>query len=91
MLTVDLVRGIAAGVPFVLRPDRLFKLEDVSMGSWVEAVVREHQLTPNIVHSGRFNFWGCSPSDVVSHYISPAKQRCMHQRQGRCCNRPPRE
>ncbi len=38
VLTMDLVKEIAAGVPYALRPDRLFKLEDVSMGSWVEAV-----------------------------------------------------
>lgn len=88
VLTADLARAIAAGTAFVLRPHRLFKLEDVSMGSWVEAVAKEHQLSVTIVHSGRFNFWGCSPNDVVSHYISPVKQRCMHQRHGRCCNRP---
>lgn len=41
VLTADLVREIAAGAALKPQKHRLFKLEDVAMGSWVQFVGRE--------------------------------------------------
>ena len=44
MLTADLVREIAAGAALKPQRHRLFKLEDIAMGSWVEFVGRERRV-----------------------------------------------
>lgn len=44
MLTADLVHEIAAGAALKPQRHRLFKLEDIAMGSWVEHVGRERRV-----------------------------------------------
>lgn len=41
MLTADLVREIAAGAALKPQKHRLFKLEDIAMGSWIRHVAKE--------------------------------------------------
>ena len=41
MLTADLVREIAAGAALKPQDHKLFKLEDIAMGSWVQHIGRE--------------------------------------------------
>lgn len=84
VLSADIVAEIAAGAAYEPLGGRLFKLEDISMGSWVEWVAQERNWTIHLVKDRRFNFGGCRYSDIVSHYISPAQQRCMWERHGRC-------
>lgn len=87
VVTMDVAREIAAGVPYRLRPDRLFKLEDISFGSWVEFVAQDRGWDIQLVVSKRFNYGGCTAHDAVSHYIDAERQRCMWKRRGRCCPR----
>ncbi|GAB4818463.1 hypothetical protein N2152v2_005509 [Parachlorella kessleri] len=88
VLSADLAREIAAGAAVKPLPDRdrLFKLEDVSVGSWVEWVETESRQPVNRVREPRFNFNKCSPRDLVSHYISPQQQRCIWEAHGRTCH-----
>jgi hypothetical protein len=44
VLTADLVHEIAAGAALKPQRHRLFKLEDIAMGSWVEFVGRERRV-----------------------------------------------
>ncbi|KAE8688278.1 putative beta-1,3-galactosyltransferase 20 [Hibiscus syriacus] len=68
---------------------RLFKMEDVSMGMWVEnfnsSKVVEYQ------HSAKFCQFGCIEDYYTAHYQSPRQMICMWdklQKQGKpqCCN-----
>ncbi|XP_022942277.1 hydroxyproline O-galactosyltransferase GALT4-like [Cucurbita moschata] len=68
---------------------RLFKMEDVSMGMWVE----QFNSTKPVVyhHSLRFCQFGCIEDYLTSHYQSPRQMVCLweklvHQRRPQCCN-----
>lgn len=89
VITYDVSKQIATGVPYKLLPDRLFKLEDISMGSWVEFVGKDLGWDIKLVGSTRFNYGGCTPHDVVSHYINAERQLCMWKKGGRCCHHLP--
>ncbi|PSR89625.1 Hydroxyproline O-galactosyltransferase [Actinidia chinensis var. chinensis] len=68
---------------------RLFKMEDVSMGLWVEQFNSSRPV--EYVHSLKFYQFGCSDDYYTAHYQSPGQMICMWnklQQQGRpqCCN-----
>lgn len=78
---------IAAGAALQSSNHSLFKLEDISVGAWVEFVGQEKNWIINYVHDPAFNYNGCDAYDVVSHYIKPRAMLCMFQRQHRCCTK----
>ncbi|KAL9682644.1 hypothetical protein QQ045_014446 [Rhodiola kirilowii] len=68
---------------------RLFKMEDVSMGMWVEQF---NSTTPvEYVHSLKFCQFGCIEDYYTAHYQSPRQMMCMWQKlqyygKPQCCN-----
>ncbi|KAH7675446.1 Glycosyl transferase family 31 protein [Dioscorea alata] len=67
---------------------RLFKMEDVSMGMWVEQF---NTSTPvEYLHNLKFCQFGCIEDYYTAHYQSPRQMMCMWEklRMGRpqCCN-----
>ncbi|KAI7736006.1 hypothetical protein M8C21_023868 [Ambrosia artemisiifolia] len=68
---------------------KLFKMEDVSMGMWVEQFNTTKQV--EYVHSLKFCQFGCIEDYYTAHYQSPRQMLCMWnklQLHGRpqCCN-----
>lgn len=69
---------------------KLFKLEDVSMGIWIE----EYKKKGNDIHyidDERFNNIGCSDGYVIAHYQKPKHMACLWQKlketsEAICCN-----
>ncbi|XP_004959045.1 hydroxyproline O-galactosyltransferase GALT6 [Setaria italica] len=66
----------------------LFKMEDVSMGLWVEQFNRTRPV--EYIHSSKFCPYGCTDDYYTAHYQSPRLMLCMWQKllEGRpgCCN-----
>ena len=85
VLQQDLVREVAAGAALKASNHRIFKLEDIAMGSWVEYVARERGWGVQYMSHTGFNFAGCNTADVVSHYVRPAQAQCMFKHEGRSC------
>lgn len=81
----DLVREVASGAALKTNNHRIFKLEDVAMGSWIEYIAKEKGWAVQYINHQGFNYGGCSPNDVVSHYIKPQQARCIHQQHDRSC------
>ncbi|KAM7475586.1 hypothetical protein LguiB_022829 [Lonicera macranthoides] len=74
---------------FEERKLRLFKMEDVSMGMWVEKFNSTRRV--EYVHSLKFCQFGCIEDYYTAHYQSPRQMICMWnklQLQGKaqCCN-----
>ncbi|KAK7362101.1 hypothetical protein VNO77_04201 [Canavalia gladiata] len=68
---------------------KLFKMEDVSMGMWVEQFNSSRPV--EYVHSLKFCQFGCIEDYYTAHYQSPRQMTCMwhklqHQRKPLCCN-----
>ncbi|KAK6924925.1 Glycosyl transferase, family 31, partial [Dillenia turbinata] len=68
---------------------RLFKMEDVSMGMWVEKFNRSRPV--DYLHSLKFCQFGCIEYYYTAHYQSPKQMMCMWeklQKSGKpqCCN-----
>ncbi|KAL1218986.1 Hydroxyproline O-galactosyltransferase GALT4 [Cardamine amara subsp. amara] len=68
---------------------RLFKMEDVSMGMWVEKFNETRPVA--VVHSLKFCQFGCIEDYFTAHYQSPRQMICLWdklQRLGKpqCCN-----
>lgn len=68
---------------------QLFKMEDVSVGMWVEQFNSSRPV--EYVHSYKFCQFGCIKDYYTAHYQSPRQMICMWeklQEQGRplCCN-----
>ncbi|KAL5544290.1 hypothetical protein UlMin_008074 [Ulmus minor] len=68
---------------------RLFKMEDVSMGMWVEKFNSSKPV--EYVHSLKYCQFGCIEGYFTAHYQSPRQMICMWnklQRRGmpQCCN-----
>ncbi|XP_062186642.1 hydroxyproline O-galactosyltransferase GALT6-like [Phragmites australis] len=67
---------------------KLFKMEDVSMGLWVEQFNRTRAV--EYVHSAKFCHFGCIDDYYTAHYQSPRLMLCMWQKllEGRpeCCH-----
>ncbi|XP_057777057.1 hydroxyproline O-galactosyltransferase GALT6-like [Salvia miltiorrhiza] len=68
---------------------RLFKMEDVSMGMWVEHFNSSKPV--EYVHSLKFCQFGCVEGYYTSHYQSPRQMTCLWEKLQlhgipRCCN-----
>ncbi|CAK9172228.1 unnamed protein product [Ilex paraguariensis] len=68
---------------------RLFKMEDVSMGMWVEQFNSSRQV--EYLHNLKFCQFGCIEDYITAHYQSPRQMTCLWaklQNQGKphCCN-----
>ncbi|KAL2904262.1 Hydroxyproline O-galactosyltransferase GALT6 [Bienertia sinuspersici] len=68
---------------------RLFKMEDVSMGMWVEQFNRSK--TVEYLHNSQFQQSGCIDNYYIAHYQSPKQLICLWERlqfEGKalCCN-----
>ncbi|KAL8464903.1 hypothetical protein ACS0TY_034403 [Phlomoides rotata] len=68
---------------------RLFKMEDVSMGMWVEKVNSSRAV--EYVHSLKFCQFGCIEDYITAHYQSPRQMICLWNKLGQlgkpsCCN-----
>ncbi|KAH6758359.1 Galactosyltransferase family protein [Perilla frutescens var. frutescens] len=68
---------------------RLFKMEDVSMGMWVEKVNKSKPVV--YVHSLKFCQFGCIEGYITAHYQSPRQMICLWNKlkqRGRpvCCD-----
>ncbi|KAI3516365.1 hypothetical protein L1887_15280 [Cichorium endivia] len=67
----------------------LFKMEDVSMGMWVEQF---NKSTPvNYVHSYKFCQFGCVEDYITAHYQSPRQMICLWKKleqsgKSQCCD-----
>jgi hypothetical protein len=67
---------------------RLFKMEDVSMGVWVE----DYNATASVqyIHSWRFCQFGCVNNYFTAHYQSPRQMMCLWDKlsagRAQCCN-----
>ncbi|KAL3631096.1 Hydroxyproline O-galactosyltransferase galt6 [Castilleja foliolosa] len=67
---------------------RLFKMEDVSMGMWVE---QYNSSTVEYVHSLKFCQFGCIEGYITAHYQSPRQMTCLWEKlqlhsKPQCCN-----
>ncbi|KAM0849245.1 hypothetical protein ACQ4PT_053853 [Festuca glaucescens] len=70
---------------------RLFKMEDVSMGMWVEDYNTTTTSAPvQYVHSWRFCQYGCVDNYFTAHYQSPRQMLCLWEKlslgHAQCCN-----
>ncbi|KAK9119526.1 hypothetical protein Scep_017619 [Stephania cephalantha] len=68
---------------------RLFKMEDVSMGMWVEQFSNNTQV--EYLHSLKFCQFGCIEDYFTAHYQSPRQMTCMWNKlqtlgKPECCN-----
>nr|BAJ98514.1 predicted protein [Hordeum vulgare subsp. vulgare] len=67
---------------------RLFKMEDVSMGMWVERFNKTRPV--EYVHSVKFCQFGCIDDYYTAHYQSPRQMLCLWDKlqagKPRCCN-----
>ncbi|GER54868.1 galactosyltransferase family protein, partial [Striga asiatica] len=67
----------------------LFKMEDVSMGMWVEKLNRSRAV--KYVHSLKFCQFGCVEGYMTAHYQSPRQMTCLWAKlelhgKPHCCN-----
>jgi hypothetical protein len=70
---------------------QLFKMEDVSMGMWVEDYNTTTTSAPvQYVHSWRFCQYGCVDNYFTAHYQSPRQMLCLWEKLSlghpQCCN-----
>lgn len=67
---------------------KLFKMEDVSMGMWVEQFNSSRPVEYS--HSWKFCQYGCVENYFTAHYQSPRQMICLWDKlvrgQARCCN-----
>ncbi|XP_021904631.1 hydroxyproline O-galactosyltransferase GALT2-like [Carica papaya] len=67
---------------------RLFKMEDVSMGMWVEQF--NSSTTVQYSHNWKFCQYGCMENYYTAHYQSPRQMICLWDKLARgraqCCN-----
>ncbi|XP_074578395.1 hydroxyproline O-galactosyltransferase GALT2-like [Curcuma longa] len=67
---------------------RLFKMEDVSMGMWVEQF--NASSTVHYSHSWKFCQYGCIENYFTAHYQSPRQMLCLWDKlvsgRAQCCN-----
>ncbi|KAJ9560197.1 hypothetical protein OSB04_005357 [Centaurea solstitialis] len=87
ILSSDIAKFIA--LEFKKHTLKLFKMEDVSMGMWVEQFNKTKHV--EYVHSLKFCQFGCIQDYYTAHYQSPRQMLCMWNKlhlQGRieCCN-----
>ncbi|GKV14394.1 hypothetical protein SLEP1_g25284 [Rubroshorea leprosula] len=87
ILSSDIAQFVVA--EFEKHKLRLFKMEDVSMGMWVEQFNSSKSV--EYTHSLKFCQFGCIEDYYTAHYQSPRHMLCMWdklQLQGKpqCCN-----
>ncbi|KAG5035534.1 hypothetical protein JHK87_010444 [Glycine soja] len=87
ILSSDIARYIVS--EFEMHKLRLFKMEDVSMGMWVEQFNSSKPV--HYSHSLKFCQFGCIEDYYTAHYQSPRQMMCLWdklQRYSRpqCCN-----
>ncbi|RAL44686.1 hypothetical protein DM860_003445 [Cuscuta australis] len=68
---------------------RLFKMEDVSMGMWVEKYNNTRPV--EYIHDWKFCQYGCMENYITAHYQSPQQMFCLWDNllnfgQAHCCN-----
>ncbi|KAJ1279691.1 hypothetical protein BS78_04G174200 [Paspalum vaginatum] len=69
---------------------KMFKLEDVAMGIWVNEMKKDGQLV-KYESDNRINTDGCNDGYVVAHYQEPRQMLCLWEKllrtyQAECCN-----
>lgn len=68
---------------------QLFKMEDVSMGMWVEQF-NSSMATVQYSHNWKFCQYGCMENYYTAHYQSPRQMICLWDKLARgrvqCCN-----
>ncbi|KAF9609108.1 hypothetical protein IFM89_013362 [Coptis chinensis] len=87
IVSSDIAEFIVSG--FEKHKLRLFKMEDVSMGMWVEQFSNKTRV--EYVHSLKFCQFGCIDDYYTAHYQSPRQMICMWEKlrqhgQPVCCN-----
>lgn len=87
VLSSDIANSIV--MDFEKHKLRLFKMEDVSMGMWVEQFNSSKQV--EYVHSLKFCQFGCIDDYFTAHYQSPRQMICLWKKlqlngKPRCCN-----
>ncbi|XP_042052947.1 hydroxyproline O-galactosyltransferase GALT6-like [Salvia splendens] len=87
ILSSDIAQYVAS--KFKQNKLRLFKMEDVSMGMWVENFNSSRPV--EYVHSLKFCQFGCVEGYYTSHYQSPRQMACLWEKLQlhgipRCCN-----
>lgn len=87
ILSSDIAKFVVA--EFEKHKLRLFKMEDVSMGMWVEQFNDTKPV--EYLHSLKFCQFGCIDEYYTAHYQSPRQMTCMWEKlqtQGKpqCCN-----
>ncbi|TVU49055.1 hypothetical protein EJB05_00346, partial [Eragrostis curvula] len=86
VISIDIAKDIASR--HANHSLRLFKMEDVSMGMWVE----DYNVTAPVqyIHSWRFCQFGCVNSYFTAHYQSPRQMMCLWDKlsagRAQCCN-----
>lgn len=75
MLTMDLVKEIAAGAAAAVSPKGLFKLEDVAMGSWIDFISRDRGV--QVWRGGEQAVTVHSPLEKVFAVANGATCACM--------------
>ncbi|EPS63577.1 hypothetical protein M569_11207, partial [Genlisea aurea] len=88
VVSSDIARYILS--EFDKRNLRLFKMEDVSVGMWVESF-NATAAAVEYVHSFRFCQFGCVEDYITAHYQSPRQMICLwekltHFDRPSCCN-----
>ncbi|CAH9093095.1 unnamed protein product [Cuscuta europaea] len=89
VISTDIAQSIVSD--FEQHKLRLFKMEDVSMGMWVERLNNTRKTGVEYVHSLKFCQFGCIEDYTTAHYQSPKQMICLWgklQSQGKayCCN-----
>ncbi|XP_057947967.1 hydroxyproline O-galactosyltransferase GALT2 [Malania oleifera] len=86
VISIDIAKFIVA--QHANRSLRLFKMEDVSMGMWVEQF--NSSTTVQYSHNWKFCQYGCMEDYYTAHYQSPRQMICLWDKLARgrahCCN-----
>uniref|UniRef100_A0A0E0D8G5 Galectin domain-containing protein n=1 Tax=Oryza meridionalis TaxID=40149 RepID=A0A0E0D8G5_9ORYZ len=86
VISSDIAASIVS--EFTTHKLRLFKMEDVSMGMWVERFNNTRHV--QYVHSIKFCQFGCIDDYYTAHYQSPRQMLCLWDKlqsgKAQCCN-----
>ncbi|KAI3860439.1 hypothetical protein MKX03_010877 [Papaver bracteatum] len=86
IISIDIAKFIVT--QHVNRSLRLFKMEDVSMGMWVEQF--NNTIPVQYSHNWKFCQYGCMEGYFTAHYQSPRQMICLWSKLARgrahCCN-----
>ncbi|OIV95728.1 hypothetical protein TanjilG_05276 [Lupinus angustifolius] len=87
IISADIARYIVS--EFQMHKLRLFKMEDVSMGMWVEQFNSSKPV--KYIHSLKFCQFGCIEDYYTAHYQSPRQMMCLWDKlqtraRPQCCN-----